>query len=139
MVMPKLDAAAKDFFDEVVPTDPRVSVRPMFGAFAAFYEGQMFLGCFATEVFVRLAESDRTALAKAERVKAFEPMAGKSMREYLCLPSGWKDTPAKAAPWVARSMAYVSSLPPKAGKGTGAKSARPPKAARRASALPRRK
>ena len=116
MPMPKLDGSAKSFFDEVVPADPRVRVKPMFGAFAAFYDDQMFLGCFGTQVFVRLSEADRKSLHAQTGSVPFEPMAGKPMREYLCLPQQWKDEPRAAAVWIERSLAYVGRLPPKAKK-----------------------
>jgi len=43
---PKSDDASKEAFRELVPDDPRVSVRNMFGSLAAFAGDQMFMGLF---------------------------------------------------------------------------------------------
>ena len=108
---PKSDAAARGVFRALVPDDERVTVRPMFGSVAAFASGQMFMGLYADDLFVRLAESDR------ERVIAagggpLEPMPGRPMREYVTLPD-WRSQPDTVHEWAAKSLAYALSLPPK--------------------------
>ncbi len=40
--MPKADKSSREFFTSMVPDDPRVTVRPMFGNLAAFVNGNMF-------------------------------------------------------------------------------------------------
>src|SRR4051812_39755328 len=54
MSMPRPDAESREFFHLVVPDDPRVQTRPMFGNLAAFVNGNMFTGLFGDRVFVRL-------------------------------------------------------------------------------------
>jgi len=52
-------AAAIARFEALLPEDPRVTRRPVFGQPAAFVNGNMFLGVLGSEVFVRLSEADR--------------------------------------------------------------------------------
>lgn len=116
MAFPRPDAASKAFFDSVVPDDPRVQVRPMFGNFAGFVNGNMFLGVFGEAVFVRLDESDRAALLDEPGTAVFEPMSGRPMKEYVSFPEAWRDEPDKGAVWVARSLDWVGAMPAKAKK-----------------------
>jgi TfoX/Sxy family transcriptional regulator of competence genes len=48
--MPRADEATRAFFESILPDDPRVSVRPMFGNVAAFVNGNMFSGVFGNDV-----------------------------------------------------------------------------------------
>ena len=63
--MPKANESSRVFFASVVPDDPRVTVRPMFGNLAAFVNGNMFLCLLGDEIAVRLPESDRDTLLLA--------------------------------------------------------------------------
>ena len=108
---PKSDAAARAAFAELVPEDPRVSVRPMIGSVAAFAETQMFMGLFADELFVRLAEPEREQVIAAGGGQ-LEPMPGRPMNEYVTLPD-WRTRPESVRQWGARSLDYALSLPPK--------------------------
>lgn len=109
--MPKPSDEDKEFFRSLVPDDPRVEVKPMFGNLGAFVNGNMFMGLFGAEVGVKLDGADREALVAAgggpfgpeER-----PMAG-----YVTLPAAWRSAPADASPWVAKSLAVVGAQPPK--------------------------
>lgn len=118
--IPKPDEAAKTLFEAVVPDHPAVKVRPMFGNLAAFVNGNMFMGLFGPEIFLRLPEEDREAVAK-EGGWAFAPMPGRPMREYVVLPSAWRDHPATVRQWVARSLGHAEELPPKEAKPRAAK------------------
>lgn len=73
MAFPRPDAASKQFFDSLLPDDARVQVRPMFGNFAAFVNGNMFIGVFGEAVFARLNEADRARLANEPGTGIFEP------------------------------------------------------------------
>ena len=94
-----------------MPDDERVTVRPMFGSVAAFVNGQMFMGLYADDLFVRLAEADRAAVVAAGG-GALEPMPGRPMREYVTLPD-WRGQPDMVGDWAARALDYALSLPPK--------------------------
>ena len=62
MQIPKPSDADKDFFRSIVPDDPGVEVKPMFGNLGAFVNGNMFAGLYGPTVGVRLAEDDRAVL-----------------------------------------------------------------------------
>jgi TfoX/Sxy family transcriptional regulator of competence genes len=114
--IPKPEDASKDAWRALLPDDPRVSVRPMFGNLAAFVNGNMFTGLFGDDVFVRLPEDERDAVLKAGG-KPFEPMPGRGMKEYVVLPSSWRTKPAAARQWIEGSLAFAATLPAKAPGG----------------------
>jgi TfoX/Sxy family transcriptional regulator of competence genes len=111
---PKSNPAAREAFRSYVPDDERVSLRPMFGTVAAFANGQMFMGLFNDELFVRLPEDERRA-ALAAGCRPLEPMPGRPMREYVSVPD-WKSAPQRVPELAQRSLAYALTLPPKAKK-----------------------
>ena len=113
--MPKPDPKAVKTFEALVAHAPGATVKPMFGNFAAFKDGTMFAGVFGKDVFVRLGEVDRATAAALPGAKLFEPMKGRPMREYVCLPSSVLADRTKAGAWVARSLTYAASIPPKKG------------------------
>ena len=98
MEIPKPSDADKDFFRSVLPDDPEIEIKPMFGNLGAFVHGNMFAGLFGPDVGVRLDEARREELAAVD---------------YLSLPRGWRATPDVAAGWVERAHGYVAALPPK--------------------------
>ena len=108
---PKAAAAAKEEFRSMVPDDPRVTVRPMFGSVAAFVDGQMFMGLYGDDLFVRLDADGRQAVIDSGGDQ-LEPMPGRPMREYVTLP-GWRDDPEQVAAWALRALDYAAALPPK--------------------------
>jgi TfoX/Sxy family transcriptional regulator of competence genes len=110
---PRPDADTREAFDSLVPDDPKVVVRPMFGNVAAFVNGNMFTGIFGQDLFVRLSEEDREELI-AEGGAEFQPMPGRAMKEYVSLPRTWRTDRARAGAWIARSLAWAEKLPPKA-------------------------
>ena len=114
MQVPKASDAAKARFTSLVPDDPRVVVKPMFGNLGAFVNGNMFCGLFGSAVGVKLADDDRAQLL-ADGGGPFGP-AERPMAGYVSLPAGWREQPAKAAPWVARALDHAGTLPPKVKK-----------------------
>lgn len=110
--MPKPGEADKEYFRSVVPDDPRVQVKPMFGNLAAFVNGNMFMGLFGADLGLRLAETDREALSKVEGAGPFGP-ADRPMKEYVSLPARWRDSPDEAAAWIEKALEHTAALPPK--------------------------
>ena len=53
---------------------------------------------FGEDVLVRLLEEDREKVLDAGG-RVFEPMPGRSMREYVVLPDAWRDDPERAREW----------------------------------------
>ena len=113
--MPKPTEDDKEFFRSLVPDDPRVEVKPMFGNLGAFVNGNMFMGLFGAQVGLKLDEADREVLAAEHGGGPFGP-AERPMGGYVTLPPAWRETPTEADPWVATSLAQVGALPPKAKK-----------------------
>jgi len=85
----------------------------MFGHPAAFVNGNLCVGTFGNDMFVRLDEPGVQGLSKIEGVRPFEPMPGRPMKQYLVLPPSLLKNPTKARSWVQRSIDYVLTLPPK--------------------------
>lgn len=117
--MPKADRQTMDRFQALLPKDPSIVVRPMFGHRAAFIHGHMFSGTFGADFIVRLDEEGRRDLLAIDGTRPFEPMKGRPMKEYVMLPRAWVDDRAKAGKWIARAFAWTSGLPPKAAKARG--------------------
>jgi TfoX/Sxy family transcriptional regulator of competence genes len=110
---PKPDQASESFFRSLVPDDPRVEVRPMFGNLAAFVNKNMFLALFGSQIAVRLSEEDRPKLLAENDTSVFAPMAGREMKDYVTLPGSWRSDRGMAERWVERSLDWVGSMPPK--------------------------
>jgi len=113
--IPKPSEEDKHFFRSLIPEDPEVEVKPMFGNLGAFVHGNMFAGLFGSAVGVRLAEPDARELAAIDGSGAFGP-AERPMAGYLSLPGTWRDDADLAAQWVEKARAHVGSLPPKVKK-----------------------
>jgi len=110
--IPKPSEEDKVFFRSLIPEDPEVEVKPMFGNLGAFVHGNMFAGLFGPAVGVRLGEAASKDLAAIEGSGPFGP-AERPMGGYTSLPPGWRATPDLAAQWVEKALSHVSSLPPK--------------------------
>ncbi|MEA2932776.1 MAG: hypothetical protein QOI56_1561 [Actinomycetota bacterium] len=112
MEMPKPTEDDKEFFRSLVPDDPRVEVKPMFGNLGAFVNGNMFMGLFGAQVGVKLDEADRARLTAEHGAGPFGP-AERPMGGYVALPEAWRSSPSDAEPWIATSLAHVGRLAPK--------------------------
>ncbi len=110
--MPKPSEPARDAFRTLVPDDPAVATRPMFGNLAGFVNGNMFTGLYGSDLFVRLPDAEQEQV-RALGGSAFEPMAGRPMKGYVTLPGTWIDDRPLAAEWVARALVWARGLPDK--------------------------
>jgi TfoX/Sxy family transcriptional regulator of competence genes len=127
-MMPKPSEQAKVAFTNLVPDEPAITMRPMFGNLSAFVNGNMFAGLFGEDLFVRLPD-EQSAPIRKQGGRDFEPMAGHAMKGYVTVPSTWRNQPAASKTWIAASLAFTRALPPKvpAGKKAAAKKATPKK------------
>jgi TfoX/Sxy family transcriptional regulator of competence genes len=116
MTIPKSSEADREWFHSLLPDDPRVAVRPMFGCQAAFINGNMFTGLMGSSLFVRLSEAEREELLAVPGAAEFMPMEGRPMKEYVTLPEAWREDPEQARAWVRRSLEWAATLPAKAPK-----------------------
>ncbi|HEX4802094.1 MAG TPA: TfoX/Sxy family protein [Myxococcaceae bacterium] len=103
-------------FSQLVPPDPRVERRQMFGYPAAFAGGNLFMSLFEESMIFRLAEPQRAKLLSVPGSRLFEPMPGRPMREYVVLPDAMVGDAEAVRRWAARALEYALSLPPKKGK-----------------------
>jgi TfoX/Sxy family transcriptional regulator of competence genes len=106
----------KAWFDELLPSDPDVQRRPMFGQLAGFVKGNMFLCLFGSRVAVRLGDAQRAELLAVAGAEEFAPMPGRPMKEYVVLPPKWRGKGRDAQNAVERALAYARTLPPKPAK-----------------------
>ncbi|MBM3310350.1 MAG: TfoX/Sxy family protein [Candidatus Aminicenantes bacterium] len=104
-----------ELFGRVIPPEPDVERRRMFGYPCVFVEGNMFAGLFADRVFVRLSEKDRAGLLTKGAASPFEPLPGRVMKEYVVLEDAQGEESALAKV-LARSLAFARTLPPKKSK-----------------------
>jgi TfoX/Sxy family transcriptional regulator of competence genes len=126
-MMPKPSDQAKAAFTKLVPDEPAVTLRPMFGNLSAFVNGNMFAGLFGEDLFVRLPD-EQSAPIRKQGGRDFAPMAGHAMKGYVTVPSTWRNHTAATKGWIAASLAFARGLPPKAaGKKAAAKKAAPKK------------
>jgi len=113
MKIPGADKNLEVFFKSILPDDPSITVRPMFGNLAAFVNGNMFSGLYGDDLFVRLSDEGRADLLNVKGASVFEPMKGRPMKEYICVPKEWLEKPALVKPWIFRSLEWSSALPKK--------------------------
>jgi TfoX/Sxy family transcriptional regulator of competence genes len=113
MSMPRTDDKMKQFFAAVMPGDPHIHIRPMFGNLAGFINGNMFVGLYGQQIFVRLPEDERTRLMEQEGAALFSPMPGKPMKEYVTLPEEWRDEPGKITAWIEQALQWAGAMPEK--------------------------
>ena len=110
--IPKPDEASKAFFQSVVPERAGVRVKPMFGNPAAFVNGNMFMGLFGSDLFVRLPDADREAFVKQYKTPAVV-LYGALMKEYVEVPDALLARTKEAKKFFDASFRHVSALKPK--------------------------
>lgn len=115
--IPKPDESTRELFRAILPADPRVQMRPMFGNLAAFVNGNMFTGLLGNDFFVRPPEKECVALLAEPGARVMEPMPGRPMREYVVMPGDWHGQPERLREWSERPLAATATMPAKAAKG----------------------
>ena len=113
MRIPKPTEIDKERFRALVPDDPRVTVKPMFGNLGAFVNGNMFMGLFGADVGVRLPPDAAAELLAVEGAGPFGP-AERPMGGYVTLPSRSLED-RSCLPWIEQALAHVAAMKPKAG------------------------
>jgi TfoX/Sxy family transcriptional regulator of competence genes len=96
----------------------------MFGNLSAFVNGNMFMGVYGDDLFVRLSETQQSELLKHKGAGPFEPMPGRPMTGYIIMPRSWReDQTSNVKKWVAHSLEFAAKLPPKKKKAVAKKKA----------------
>jgi TfoX/Sxy family transcriptional regulator of competence genes len=102
-----------NLFNSVLPDDPTVERRKMFGFPAAFVNGNLFASAHQTQVVVRLPDDAYATLLALPGASPFEPMPGRSMRGYAVLPESMQTHLDELREWMNLSFEWVAKLPPK--------------------------
>jgi TfoX/Sxy family transcriptional regulator of competence genes len=110
MALDRATDSGREWFAELLPSDPEVTQRKMFGNVAGFVNGNMFHCLYGDDIAVRLSPDDRAELS-SEGGTPFAPMPDRPMKEYVVLPH--RGDVDAAAPWVARSLHFARALPSK--------------------------
>src|SRR6478736_5519663 len=93
MQIPRPSEQDKTGFRALIPADPAVEVRPMFGNLGAFVNGNMFAGLFGSAVGVRLIDdASRRELEAVKGTGPFGPV-DRPMGGYVGLPAAWAGEP----------------------------------------------
>jgi TfoX/Sxy family transcriptional regulator of competence genes len=108
-------ALAADAFAAAAATLPGVEPRKMFGYACIFAGGRMVAGLHEAGLVLRLPAPDRARFLRLDGATPFEPMPGRVMREYVVAPPGLLTDRRRLRAWLARSLAYVTTLAPKTG------------------------
>jgi TfoX/Sxy family transcriptional regulator of competence genes len=98
---------------------PGAERRQMFGYPCAFLHGNMFIGLFQDQLFIRLSEADRKEFLQQPGAAPFEPIKGRPMKEYVTAPEVLLADESALERWLARSLAYAGTLPPREKKRGG--------------------
>jgi len=104
--MPRPSDSARGAFLALVPNDPAVTTRPMFGQVVAFVNGNMFMGLFGDRLFVRLSGDDRARVLE-------QGGADFTRKGYVMLPEGWTGRLDESRRWVAPALDAGRALPPR--------------------------
>jgi TfoX/Sxy family transcriptional regulator of competence genes len=111
--IPRSSKESEALLRSLLPESGEVTIRPMFGNLSAFVGGNMSMGVYGDDLFLRLSEGDRAELLKVKGAALFEPMKGRPMKEYVVVPRSWARDTSKLKPWVKRSLEWSSGLPAK--------------------------
>ena len=81
----KSSAELVALFTELVPKDPEVTQKKMFGWPCCFVNGNLFAGLHKESMIFRLSDADRLAFLRLDGAADFEPMLGRKMKGYTTL------------------------------------------------------
>jgi hypothetical protein len=108
----KAPARLIETFGATAPGPPAAQ-RKVFGYPTAFINGNMFFGIFGENMFLRLPKDLQQKMIESGG-RTFEPMPGRTMREYVVLPDSVVGNRGELKGWIAKSLAYARELPIKA-------------------------
>jgi TfoX/Sxy family transcriptional regulator of competence genes len=109
MEIPKPSDEDKARFRALVPDDPRVDVKPMFGNLGGFVNGNMFMGLFGSDIGVKLPSEELERVTEAGG-GPFGPVE-RPMGGYVTLPGAL--APAEQQQAVGVALAFVATQPAK--------------------------
>jgi hypothetical protein len=86
--------------------------KRMFGGVVFMLHGHLCVGVYQSALMVRLAPEAMAAALKQPAARPFE-MAGRPMKSFLLVDPAGTKTAAGLKKWIAKSVAYAATLPPK--------------------------
>ena len=98
------------------PDQANMDCRRFFGGAAAYVDGRIFMSQTPVGLAVKLSAEDRTALMNLGGTPLRYFPKAPIKKAYVVVPPGMAADAAALAPWTARSMAYVLTLPKPARK-----------------------
>jgi len=138
MAWTKIPKEHKPLFYSVLPDDPRVEAKEMFGGVAAMVNGHMFGGLWAESMMVRLSPVDQ-AKVLAMGGEPFDPMGRGVMKDTVVLPAEVMGDRDGLRAWLRKALEVTAALPPKVKKGEKAAAKKvPAKAAKKTVAAPKK-
>ena len=88
--------------------------KKMFGFPVYFINGNMFIGTFGNNLFLRFSRDKiPEILNKHKETSSFSPMPGRVMKEYLVIPEIIYRNKTEFSGLLRLSLAYAAALPPK--------------------------
>jgi TfoX/Sxy family transcriptional regulator of competence genes len=103
-------------FERLLPKDPRVERKTMFGCPMGYANGNVFFGLHEDRFILRVGDDDRAVLLKEFKAKPFEPMPGRKSSQTLVLPEKIAGDPKALRTWCEKALAHALSLPTKKAK-----------------------
>lgn len=85
----------------------------MFGYPCGFVNNNMFIGMHQLDFVARLPEERRRQLIDGGQARQFEPMPGRTMKEYIAIEPEIANSVEKLSKLFQEALEYASSLPPK--------------------------
>lgn len=117
MAWTKIPKEHQPLFLEVLPDDPRVEAKRMFGTVVGMVNGRMFCGLWAESMMVRLSPED-LAEVLAMGGEPFDPMGRGANNHMVVLPATVMSDREGLRAWLRKAMESTAARPPKAKKGT---------------------
>ena len=113
MKIPKPTDADRDRFRSLVPDEPDVETKPMFGNLGVFVNGNMFMGLFGSDIGVKLDEPDR---ARARGEARSRPLRTRGSPDGRLRHAPPRLDAAPGQSWIAKAHAAAAARPPKQAK-----------------------
>jgi TfoX/Sxy family transcriptional regulator of competence genes len=97
-----------------LPLDPppELTFRPMFGGVMVYASGRPLAILADVGLALKLPAAEQGALLAEEGAKHLQYESGAPIsKQYVIVPPGFVSEPDLLRPWLARSLAYVQTLP----------------------------
>ena len=89
-----------------------ITERKMFGGLCFMLDGHMFLGITLNRLMARVGAESYAEALRQPHAREMD-FSGKPMKGYVFVDRAGFDSDARLSAWVERTLAFVSTLPPK--------------------------